>query len=309
MRKKNCKQQFDQQEIREASKQLVYLLRRNFHRQGNQGAALGIFPVVGHSDGSLDDSYRLAEPGDPIDTYHDPLNALQPEDGPFYVHTHANQYDRRGVLLPDISGFSQPGSNLAIYERERLIVLTTELLLRVAFQLGHKPGLVLPSAQNRVQVFQPNSDETLLLKRLHDIQAQVTQNNFVTCLKKVERLSPNLEFAVVVSDFMSSGWEKKILNISRRSELVVFQIIDPWDLRLPNLGQQRIIQDGQQIIIDTGRVSVRRDYAEKATKQQRHINAVMRRARARCYKLSTTKPLLEQFRQIFRLRKAVRQAA
>ena len=145
MTKHDQNRQSDQQDMEEASMLLAGLLDRVFHRQGDQGSASGIFPVVGRGDGSLDDSYRLAEPSDNIYDYHIPLNALQGKYGPFYVHTHVNRYDRRGVLLPDISGFSQPGSNLAIYERERLAALTVESLLRATLQDNHKLGLVLPT--------------------------------------------------------------------------------------------------------------------------------------------------------------------
>ena len=237
---------FKSQETRAMAKRLANLLQWHFRRQGDQGAALGVFSIVGRGDGSIHDSYRQAEPGDNLQDYHLPLNALQPEDGPFYVWTRANRYERRGLLLPDITGDEQPGSNRAIYERRDLAGLTAELLLRVAFQLGHRPGLLLPQNGKRPEIVRPDSSEGSLLSRLRLAQEQTTQTRFEDCLDSLLAMSSNIEFAVVISDLLSCNWEERLSKLARRLELVVFQIVDPWDLYLPDLGQVRVIQEGQR---------------------------------------------------------------
>ena len=76
---------FNPQEVQQASRQLVNLLQQVFRQQGNQGAALGVFPVIGRGDGSLEDSYRLAQPSDNFRHYHLRLNARLGKYDP--VHT------------------------------------------------------------------------------------------------------------------------------------------------------------------------------------------------------------------------------
>ena len=290
---------FNPQEIRTMTARLVNLLRRVFQQAGNRGSASGIFPIVGRGDGSLDDSYRMAQPDDSLRDYHLTMNARQPKEGPFYVYTHTNRYERRGVLVPDITGLSQPGSNESIYEREVLTRLTTELLLNVAFQLDHQPGLILPQSEQHAQVIPPEAALSHLLKQLEATKNHTSENGFVTCLKSIKQMSAGLEFAVVISDFMSSGWEQRLINIGRRLELVVFQIVDPWDIELPDLGQVSIDQGGQKVLINTSRKHVRANYQRRALEQQAHIKSVLQQAKAQHYTLQTTKPLLDQLEDIF----------
>lgn len=300
---------FNPQEVQQMARQLANLLQRRFHQQGDQGSAPGIFSVVGRGDGSLDDSYRTAEPGDDIKDYHLPLNSLRSRGGPFHVWTRANRFERRGVLLPDITGRHQPGSDQAVYEREDLAAMTTELLLRAAFQLGHKPGLVLPQDKARPRVVPPESNEGLLLRHLRLVREQPSQTSFETCLDSLTSMSANLEFAVVISDFLSRDWEKRLSDLARKLELVVFQIVDPWDLQLPNLGRVRIHQAGRTVIVNTRDPQARANYRRQASLQQQRIAEVLRTARVQHYQLTTTQPLLGQLTRIFGSSQSVRKVA
>ena len=182
-----------------------------------------------------------------------------------------------------------------------MIAWTTELFLRVAFELGHKPGLVLPGGNASTRVIRPDSPEGLLLEQLKKARSRVTDDDLVSRLEQLEQISANLQFAIVISDFMSPGWEQKLINIGRRLELVVFQIIDPWDLQLPaNQGRLSVVQNGTCVKINTKRRSVRRAYQKKASQHQVKVAATMKQARASHYKLKTNEPILEQLMEIFR---------
>lgn len=303
MRQKKQKKHFNVVDVQKMAREMVNLFRRSFHKQGSEGAALGVFPVVGRGDGSLDDSYRLAQPGDSLRDYHTPLNSRQDPDGPFYVHTHPNQYERSGILFPDVSGHNQPGSHKAIYEREQLTMLTTELILRIAFELGHKPGLLLPPAKNRPRLTQPGANEGLLLKHLSQARENINESDLQANLEIMKSLSRNHQFAIVVSSFFSSQWEEKIIDIGRRMELIVFQIIDPSDLELPNIGQKRFSQGGKSSMLNTRSSKARHNYQQKASQRQAHIKQVLRQATSinglsGHYELYTDKPLEEQLVRI-----------
>ena len=302
-------QQHSPAEVRLMAKEFADEFQRVFSRWGDEGAAFGLFPVIGREEDSLDEDYRLAEPGDSISDYHIPINARQGKYGPYYVHVRQNRYERRGVLIPDISGKQQPGSNLAIYEREHLIITTVALLLQTVLQLGHKPGLVLPEDNNQMRVIQPEAHEGFQLEMLQQANQRVSQNNLPGCLQGVKKLGGNIEFAIIVSDFLTKGWEEELLSIGQRIELAVFQIIDPWDLYMPNLGQCRISQGGKTVVVNTGLQSVRDNYAEKASQQQANIAAVLQEARAHHFKLTTTELLKSQMLEIPRSRQQTMRAA
>lgn len=285
---------FTRRQVDNMARQLAELLIQAFKHSDNQGGAFGIFPVVGRGDSSLEDSCRQAEPSDDIRHYHNILNARQPRHGPFYVHTRANRYVRRGMVVPDITGHAQPGSALALYEREDLASSTTELLVRVVLQLGHSSGLILPGKEQTPQVVIPESSTGAILEQLETSRQTAAGYQLPQSMRLLAEMSPKLEFAVIVSDFLNDGWQTALLDISRYLEVVVFQIVDPTDIELPDVGKKRIQHHGRIKKVDTSNPRVRENYRQAAAKQQEEIAETIRRARAQHFRLETTLPIFDQ---------------
>lgn len=309
MRQRKPSRRFNQQEVRRTADQLANLLQRVFQRHGDQGSALGVFPISGQGDGGFQDGYRRAMPGDRPEDYHTRLNAMQGPQGSLYVHTRPNRYERRGVVIGDISGNPQPGSDAALYEREELTLLAAELLLRAAFDLGHKPGLILPRGSNAVRKVAPDSSEGLLFRHLNEASKLAGGSNLPGCLTAAEKLSSGLEFAIIISDFLSKGWESNLLSLGRKVELVVFQIIDPWDFELPDIGRTRIRQNGQVYHMNTSKEDVRKVYRKKASERQARLQDTLRQARADHHIIETTSPILDQFAATLQSGRRTRQTA
>ncbi|MCY4010864.1 MAG: hypothetical protein OXF49_00210 [Candidatus Saccharibacteria bacterium] len=284
---------FTDRNASDIARKLVNLLRRRFKRFGNQGQALSIFPIVGRGDDSLDSSYRLASPYDNFKDYHHGLNARQDEDGLLYVRTRPNRFERKGIILPDLIGREKPGSPQAIYGKEELTRLTAEVLVRLALILDHRPGLILPG--ERPSIIKPDSAGSLLLSRLQGVRQSEDSDNsdLQTSLKVLDKTSRRLEFAIIVSDFLSIGWEEWLTKISRQIEVIAFQITDPWDIELPEFGQRFNHQD-QIIRINTRNPKVRQAYRNLTAKQQDHIKTVLEQNQIRHYRLATTNPLFKQ---------------
>ena len=287
---------FTKETAERLAKQLAKILHQIFNRQGDLGEAPGIYSVVGRGGDSLNDSYRLARPGDKLKDYHNTLNARRPLDGPFFVHTRANLYERRGIIFPDIVGRAQPGGRTANYEREDLTAATTELLLSSAFQFGHQPGVILPNGGQKPQVFVPETSAGMMLKRLRQCRQQEVESHFLASIEMLRQLSVSLEFAFIISDFLSDDpdwwtylqqWQESLIDLGHRLELVVIQIVDPADLSLPDEGILKIQQGRQIKEIDTGDPQVQVAFAQLVQQQQRDIAAVMQAARAQHFQLMT----------------------
>ena len=317
MKKQQTVGYYNPREVYLAAKRIVHMLIRRPQRHGNQGHALGVIPVVGLGDGSLEDSCRPAEPGDDFRDYNRYVNAQLDEHETPFVDIRPNRPGQKGVLVLDIDG-NQSGSPQSLLPRGDLIFQAGELIARVFCQLGNKPGLILPSEDNRTRMIRPGSTEGLLLQRLNEARSQVAENGLTDSLVKLEKIRANLDFAIIISDFMSpnSNWEKQkqqLENIGRRLELIVFQVIDPWDLNLPDkklrLGKIRVRQGGEDVTVDTEDDDARREYREKASLRQAEIIATLREARARHHKLMTTKLVLERLMQIFKSPQSLRKAA
>ena len=294
---------FDPHKIRAAAKLLINQLRRNFLLSGDQGSGEGIFSEVGRGDGSLNDSFREAEPDDDIAHYHDALNALQPAGGPFYVHQRVNRPERKGILIPDIPTDGQMGSNQADHSRYDVAVLTVAIFLQTFFFLGHKPGLIIPGKKQGAQLFPADcGNEGALLKVLSEMETTEQKNGLESCLMAAEQMAANLQFAIVVSDFMSPDWEQKLYNIGNRLELIVFQIIDPTDIELLDVrGQRPVENDGKVVLVDMSTKRARRNYLKEASEKQAEIVQAIEDARGQHYTLRTDgEEPDEQLLRIFR---------
>ena len=286
---------FTEEEAEKLTEQLGSILYQVFNRQGDFGEAPGVYSVVGRGGDSLNDSYRRAEPSDKPRDYAHTLNARQLPGGP-YVHTRANLYEPQGVIFPDIVGQAQPGDWTADYEREDLITATTELLLSRAFQLGYQPGVVLPDSGSEPQVFMPETSEGMMLEQLQECRRRKSQADFPVSLEALRELSPALEFVFILSDFLSEDpdwwfylkrWRNSLIDLGHHLELIVIQIVDPLDSKLPTEGIVGIQQGKKVKEINTEDPRTQAAIAELAQKQQQDIAAVMRAAHAQHFQLMT----------------------
>ena len=286
-----------EKDIQILANQLSDWLETQFARHGDSGTGVGIFSKPGRGDGSLYDGYREAAPDDDARDYHNALNARLLPGSPSYVHTHANRFEQRGVIVPCFTGQKRPGSNEAIYEREQMTFLLAELLMRTSFRLGLKPGLIVSKRQNKANVVLPDAGESQLLRQLNVGRMSTSDQGFIPGLRRLQKMTYNLEFAVLISDFMLPGWEQSVINIGQEIELVVFHIVDPWDVRLPSIAKANFRHNGQSVEVDTGKAYY--NFAKLAELQQQRIKDVMQQAGAQHYRLSTTKALLPQLKVIF----------
>ena len=286
-------------DIKDAVRRLNSVLRRSFPRHGNQGAGTGIFSEIGRGDGSLHDSFREAEPDDELEHYHDELNGMQPLTGPFYVHTRANRFEQRGILIPDMPASRQMGSPQAIYTRQEVAMITTKILMGLMHWRGQLPGLMFPGTDRGLQIALPGSPEKGLLRKLEAAERTKQKKGLKLCLESMSKLSANLEGAVVVSDFMSSGWETKLRNIGRKLELLAFQIIDPTDIELPEFRRRRAMnQGGKTVIVNGSNNRKRRNYRNLSAAKQVEIAQAIKSAGGQHHKLTTDRPLLDQLEEI-----------
>jgi uncharacterized protein (DUF58 family) len=97
--------------------------------------------------------------------------------------------------------------------------------------------------------------------------------------------------AIVVSDFIGSAdtWSSALARLARRSEVIAVEIVDPRELRLPDVGLL-VIEDpesGRQRTIDTGDARFRTRLAEVADRRRAERSSAIRRAGATHLRLRT----------------------
>ncbi len=123
--------------------------------------------------------------------------------------------------------------------------------------------------------------------------------------------------AIVISDFIAPAdtWSAALARLGRRSEVIAIEVLDPRELRLPDVGLL-VIEDpetGRQRTIDTGDERFRVRLAEDADRRRAMRATVIRRAGATHLRLRTdtewTGPLAACLYRHRRARALGRQAA
>jgi uncharacterized protein (DUF58 family) len=113
-------------------------------------------------------------------------------------------------------------------------------------------------------------------------------------LDAVSKLARRRSLIIAISDFIGSGdWERSLLRLGLRHEVVALRVVDAADEELPNAGLV-VIEDtetGQQLVIDSADPLLRARLRAAVAEREAVLNAGMRRAGVPIHRIDTTADL------------------
>jgi uncharacterized protein (DUF58 family) len=113
-------------------------------------------------------------------------------------------------------------------------------------------------------------------------------------LDAVAKLARRRSLIIVISDFIGSGdWERSLLRLSPRHEVVALRVVDTADDELPEVGLV-VVEDaetGEQLILDSTDHVLRARFAEAVAERDALLSAGMRRAGVPVHRIDTTADL------------------
>ena len=114
--------------------------------------------------------------------------------------------------------------------------------------------------------------------------------NLAAMLDAVARLARRRALIVVISDFIGDGdWERSLLRLGPRHELVALRVIDTADDELPEAGLV-VVEDaetGEQLFVDTGDPRLRLRLRAAVAERDARLAAGMRRAGVPVHRIGT----------------------
>jgi uncharacterized protein (DUF58 family) len=113
----------------------------------------------------------------------------------------------------------------------------------------------------------------------------------------------------VVSDFISNpGWDKALLALTRRHEVLAVRLIDPVDGAMPDVGMLQFedAETGETVFVDTGDAGFRRRYEAAAEQNEAALVEAFTAAGTDVLELSTEDDLVDAIRRFADLRKMQR---
>lgn len=277
--------------------------------------------VIRRLDGRLQGDYRTLlrghgtdfhdvreyEPGD--DVRHIDWNVTARMDET-YVRQYTEDRDLTAWLLLDHSpsmGFG-PVDRTKEHVLRDVAVTIAQLLVRggnriAALVYDNETVRTIPPRQGRRQVL------TLTKELLRPAQARGTVTDLRQLLDTAARLIRHRSLVVLVSDFISQpGWERPLLRLTERHEVVAVRLVDPRETDLPDAGLI-VVQDaetGEQLFVDSSDPEFRRRLRAAGEEREAAVKAAARRAGVDLHVISTEDDLVTAFVRIIESRKRPR---
>lgn len=274
--------------------------------------------VIRRLDGRLQGNYRTLlrghgtdfhdvreyEPGD--DVRHIDWNVTARMDET-YVRQYTEDRDLTAWLLLDHSpsmGFG-PVDRTKEHVLREVAATIAQLLVRggnriAAVVYDNETVRTIPPRQGRRQVL------ALTEELLRPARSPGTVTDLRQLLDTAARVIRRRSLVVLISDFISEpGWERPLLRLTERHEVVAVRLVDPREFELPDAGLI-VVQDaetGEQLFVDSSDPEFRRRLRAAGEEREAAVRAAAQRAGVDLHVISTDDDLVTAFVRIIESRK------
>jgi uncharacterized protein (DUF58 family) len=274
--------------------------------------------VIRRLDGLLQGSHRTAfrgfgtdfldlreyEPGD--DVRHIDWNVTARMDTPF-VRQYAEDRELTAWLLLDRS----PSMGFGPIDRPKELVLCelATTFARLLTRGGNRVGAIL--FDNEIEeTLPPRSTRNQVLALTRNLMRPTRSNGAITDLTGVLETAQGVirrrSLVVLISDFITApGWERPLLQLTERHEVVAIRLLDPREYELPDAGVI-VVEDaetGEQLVVDSSDTEFRRRLREAGEHREAELRALTLRAGVDIYEVSTADDLVQALVRIIESRK------
>ncbi len=264
--------------------------------------------VIRRLDGLLQGTYRTAfrgvgtdfldlreyEPGD--DVRHIDWNVTARMDTPF-VRQYSEDRELTAWLLLDRS----PSMGFGPIDRPKELVLCdlATTFARLLTRGGNRVGAIL--FDNEIEeTVPPRTSRNHVLALTRKLLQPARSNGAITdltgLLESAAEAIRRRSLVVVVTDFISApGWERPLLRLTERHEVVAIRLLDPREYELPDAGVI-VVEDtetGEQLVVDSSNAEFRHRLKEAGELREAELRAVTLRAGVDIHEVSTADDLVQ----------------
>lgn len=143
-----------------------------------------------------------------------------------------------------------------------------------------------------------------LIREVLYFQPQHKRTDINCALEFLGRVIKRRCVVFLVSDFLSSGFEKMLSIANKKHDLIAIKIADPREIELPDVGfiELEDTETGEQIIIDTKKPKVRKSFYQYALKEKVKVDRSFRSMDLDHIHIITDKSYVEPLMAFFRTR-------
>ncbi|MDR3302034.1 MAG: DUF58 domain-containing protein [Spirochaetaceae bacterium] len=264
----------------------------------------GDFRSVFRGEGIEFDEVRLYEQGDDVRSIDRNVSARY---GKPYVKLYREERELTVCIVMDCSASMFVGTAAAQLTRFEQAVLVSALVGFSAERSGQRFGGILFDNETRI-IFKPRKSRAHIMSFISTaLQAKPAARgtNLSLAIAGAGRLLKRRSIVVLVSDFLSVGWEAELGKLSEKHDCIACRIYDPMDLDFPDVGLVSIEdpETGQRISVDPGSASFRAAWLEGNAERAAFWSSACRRAGSAQIELSTAEDAVSVLKTFFNSRR------
>jgi uncharacterized protein (DUF58 family) len=208
------------------------------------------------------------------------------------------------MLLVDVSASGNFGTSIQ-FKRE-LITELCAILSFSALQNNDKIGVIFFT--DKVEKYiPPKKGKTHVLRVIRELiefQPINSKTDISEALKYFSDVVKKRSIAFIMSDFISSDFEKPLKIASRKHDTIAMQVYDKRESEIPNLGLVNIkdAETGELRIIDTSSKSLRDNYKLSWENRQTKITRLLNKCKVDLIQIRTDESYIVPLRNFFKTR-------
>ncbi len=208
------------------------------------------------------------------------------------------------MLIVDVSSSALFGTDSAL--KKNIITEISATLAFSALQNNDKVGLILFSDQIELYI-PPSKGKTHVLRIIRELiefRPLSKKTDINSALEFLNRVMKKKSIAFLLSDFISSDYEKSLKIVSKKHDLTGIKVYDKFEEFIPNLGLVQMFDQelGEIKLIDTSSIKIRKNYKNQMSLNFKKFNDVFTRNGAGTISCRTDESYIKKLLNYFKNR-------
>jgi len=247
------------------------------------------------------DEVREYMPGDEVRSIDWNVTARM---GHPYVKRFVEERELTVLFLVDLSASGSFGSGKQT--KNEVAAELCALLSFAAIKNNDKVGLIIFT--DGVELFVPPakgvSHVLRLVRDLLNFKPRQAKTNIAGALDYLGRVTTKRCVVFLVSDFLGENFEKPMRVVSRRHDLIAVSLVDPREVRMPDVGLVELedAETGESVLIDTGSAMIRGRYEELGESRATRLRNLFRSNAVDQIEVTTSEDYVRKLVRFFKTR-------
>lgn len=208
------------------------------------------------------------------------------------------------MLIVDVSSSALFGTDSAL--KKNILTEISATLAFSALQNNDKVGLILFSDQIELYI-PPSKGKTHVLRIIRELiefKPLSKKTDINSALEFLNKVMKKKSIAFLLSDFISSDYEKSLKIVSKKHDLTGIKVYDKLEEFIPNLGLVQMFDQelGEIKLIDTSSGKIRKNYKNQMSLNFKKFNDVFTRNGAGTISCRTDESYIKKLLNYFKNR-------